>query len=155
MTHLRRWRRTGPLATLLACLLAVGLGTVLAQPASATPVCTGTKTVTRGASTWSLPANGSSLDCHMQRGNVSNAVRSLQNHLNLCYSSASGAVGHVSKISPLTVDGNFGGNTEAALKTVQAYHGISADGVYGPQTRRTLVFFGDDCVRARCMRYGA
>lgn len=155
MIDLRRWRRTGPLAALLACLIAVGFGTVLAQPASATPVCTGTKTVTRGSSTWSLPANGSTLDCHMQRTNVSSAVRSLQNHLNLCYSGSSGAIGHVAIISTLTVDGNFGGLTEAALKKVQSYHGIGADGVYGPQTRRTINFFGDDGVRGRCLRYGA
>ena len=155
MIDLRRWRRTGPLAALFACLIAVSFGTVLAQPASATPVCTGTKTVTRGSSTWSLAANGSTLDCHLQRTNVSNAVRSLQNHLNLCYSGSSGAIGHVAIISTLTVDGNFGGLTEAALKKVQSYHRIGADGVYGPQTRRTINFFGDDGVRARCLRYGA
>ena len=45
--------------------------------------------------------------------------------------------------------------TETALKSVQAHHGISADGQYGLQTRRTILFFADEGFRIRCVRYGA
>lgn len=38
----------------------------------------------------------------------------------------------------LTVDGDFGPATEAALKHVQRQNGLSADGIYGPQTQRML-----------------
>ncbi|MEV4191261.1 peptidoglycan-binding domain-containing protein [Streptomyces toxytricini] len=34
----------------------------------------------------------------------------------------------------LKVDGNFGSDTEAAVKTVQACSGIKADGQVGPDT---------------------
>ena len=153
MTQLRS--RTASLAALVAAVLTLGLGVVLAQPASATPVCTGTKSVTRGALTWSLPSSGSSLDCHLQQGNTGNGVRSLQNHMNLCYSTASAAIGHVGLITKIAVDGDFGPATRAALIKVQRYEGTGADGVYGPATRRTMNFFADEGFRARCVAYGA
>lgn len=38
----------------------------------------------------------------------------------------------------LTIDGDFGPATEAALKQIQRQNGLSADGIYGPQTLRAL-----------------
>ena len=38
----------------------------------------------------------------------------------------------------MPADGVFGPGTEAALKRWQAAHGLVADGVAGPQTRRKL-----------------
>ena len=42
----------------------------------------------------------------------------------------------------LLQDGKFGPLTRAALVKVQKHHGISADGVYGPQTARTILHKG-------------
>ena len=38
-------------------------------------------------------------------------------------------------------DGYYGDKTIAALKNVQAQHGIKVDGLYGNQTRDTIRFF--------------
>ena len=41
----------------------------------------------------------------------------------------------------LTVpDGDFGGSTETAVRTVQSWHGLSADGRFGPRTSAALWF---------------
>jgi len=59
-------------------------------------------------------------------GNSGPAVRALQRQLN-----AHGAA--------LTVDGSFGSATAAAVKSFQSSHGLSADGVAGPQTWNALI----------------
>lgn len=62
-------------------------------------------------------------------GNTGSAVKALQRQLN-----AHGA--------SLTVDGNFGSATEAAVKSFQSSHGLSVDGIAGPQTWNFLVGVG-------------
>ncbi|WP_405430623.1 peptidoglycan-binding protein [Micromonospora sp. NBC_00617] len=49
------------------------------------------------------------------------------------------------------VDGNFGSNTASALAAAQRSHSIPDDGVYGPQTRKTILFVTNTSV---CARYG-
>src|SRR5262245_19892287 len=38
----------------------------------------------------------------------------------------------------LTVDGDFGANTLAAVKSYQSRHGLTADGIVGPQTKASM-----------------
>src|SRR5579885_3058111 len=59
-------------------------------------------------------------------GSTGSAVKALQRQLN-----AHGA--------SLTVDGDFGPATQAAVKSFQSSHGLTTDGIAGPQTWNALV----------------
>jgi murein L,D-transpeptidase YcbB/YkuD len=53
----------------------------------------------------------------------------------------------------ITVDGSFGPATASALKSVQRSKGISADGIYGTQTRKAMSFpSSTDDSRDSCYR---
>jgi hypothetical protein len=92
-------------------------------------------------------ASNGSVTCNMVRGNFSEGVRRLQDTMNDCYRTALTRVG----VYPLVIDGDFGGNTERALREVQRVAGTAADGQYGPNTRRAMLHvdpdFGDPCRR--------
>jgi murein L,D-transpeptidase YcbB/YkuD len=120
------------------------LGLVAAMAATGVVVPAGTASAAPHCSKWVyeyniiLPAaSNNSLDCTMGRGSYSNAVRALQSNLNLCYNAG------------LKVDGDFGGATETALKAAQRKDGTTADGVYGPATRKAMTWFRDSagCVK--------
>ncbi|MGH1563101.1 peptidoglycan-binding domain-containing protein [Mumia sp. DW29H23] len=114
--------------------LMVGLMSA-ASPASASPSCTkNLLTTTRSGWIVAVPAASSStpLHCHLQQGYVGAAVRTLQNSIAWCYR------GYNETVLKITVDGNFGPKTKAALKRVQQIEGVTADGVYGPQTRDAM-----------------
>ncbi|MET7949656.1 peptidoglycan-binding domain-containing protein [Micromonospora sp. NPDC005324] len=123
--------------------------------AAASSSCTGTTKIYLGDRLFTMPTVGNgtnNLNCVLSRGNQSGAVSNLQRHLNACYWSGSSAGGHRNVFgTALVVDGNFGGNTASALAAAQRSHSIADDGVYGPQTRRTLLFVTDTSV---CVRYG-
>lgn len=78
-----------------------------------------------------------STHCYMFRGMGlhNSAVMALQTTLNDCYLSRSGA-----PYPLLRVDGDFGGNTQRALKWAQGQSGAAPDGEYGPETRSKLNF---------------
>lgn len=85
---------------------------------------------------WQL-INGSWVDvgqgywsCALRQGSTGAGVWRLQFTLNYCYSQVTGTW--------LSLDGEFGPRTKAALVKVQEHHGISNDGQYGPQTARTI-----------------
>ena len=80
-----------------------------------------------------LPYYSSSdtIDCNMGKGANSNAVKLLQQDLNDCYKRG------------LKVDGDFGDKTLAALIYAQGKAGTTADGVYGPNTRKKMDWLGD------------
>lgn len=74
-----------------------------------------------------IPMSSSgSTHCHMQQGYASQAVRVLQASIVECYGIS------------IDIDGQFGSKTKAALVTVQKREKITADGVYGPNTRNAM-----------------
>ncbi|TDW89012.1 peptidoglycan-binding protein [Kribbella sp. VKM Ac-2566] len=59
-------------------------------------------------------------------GDPETAIQVLQRNLNFCYG------------SKLAVDGIYGSNTRAVVKTVQRKHHLVVDGIYGPKTRSAM-----------------
>jgi hypothetical protein len=83
-----------------------------------------------------VPAwNSSTVDCNMVRGTNSSAVRQLQRSMNRCHTTV---VRNALNGQLLVEDGDFGGNTERALRAVQGNVGTGVDGQYGPNTRRAM-----------------
>jgi peptidoglycan hydrolase-like protein with peptidoglycan-binding domain len=123
------------IASVLATLgLTAGLVFMFGGSASASLPCKVGLTVTgRDGNLITVPAtSGGSTWCHLQRGYSNEAVWYLQYSIVDCYR----GWGEVVNIA---VDGNFGPKTEAAVKWVQQHHGITADGIYGPQTRNAML----------------
>jgi peptidoglycan hydrolase-like protein with peptidoglycan-binding domain len=73
-----------------------------------------------GAQTWAA------LFVTVQQGSQGEAVRAVQGQL-------------ASRGVAITVDGDFGPQTDAAVRAYQQRTGLSADGVVGPQTWSALV----------------
>ncbi|MFC8620030.1 peptidoglycan-binding domain-containing protein [Micromonospora purpureochromogenes] len=113
-----------------AVAAAIAVSPLLAAPAYAASTCNTWRTYL-GAY---VPSYGTNVSCQMRRGNVSNGVLQLQQSMNICYEEML----RNRQLYPLGLDGNFGGRTESALKAVQSFHGITADGIYGGQTRDTM-----------------
>lgn len=114
--------------------IAITLGLAPAGPAAAaTPVCTqawqmhdpvlGTyiNYVPEAAGT----AVGSVFQaaCQLKKGNSGPGVAGLQVTLVYCYK------------AKIAMDGQFGDNTYAALRTAQGKAGVTVDGIFGPDTR--------------------
>lgn len=68
--------------------------------------------------------------CTLRYGARGNPVLALQDNINDCYSSV--------LRYRIDSDSSFGNQTRNALIAIQRHHGIAADGVYGPQTARTI-----------------
>ena len=102
---------------------------------AATPTC---NWVAAFAGAW-VPMHlaTNSVNCNMVRGTNSEAVKKLQHSMNLCYR------------EHLVEDGDFGGNTEAALRRTQRAAGTGDDGQYGPNTRRAMLHqaIAGGCIR--------
>jgi peptidoglycan hydrolase-like protein with peptidoglycan-binding domain len=73
-------------------------------------------------------------NCLLTRGDRGDAVRQLQNTMSICYHQQLWDLLH----KDLGVDGDFGPETERALRRVQQLSGTAADGEYGPNTRRAM-----------------
>ncbi|MER7587934.1 peptidoglycan-binding domain-containing protein [Micromonospora sp. NPDC127501] len=85
-----------------------------------------------GVSGESIPSAGStaaSTACGMAQGANSAAVKTLQQTLKYCYN------------QNIAIDSDFGPATKTALRNAQRSEGITADGVYGTQTRNTLIWW--------------
>jgi peptidoglycan hydrolase-like protein with peptidoglycan-binding domain len=115
-------------------VLGAGLVTLTAAPASAAATCSAAVTITTssGASTHAVVPGVSGApswdpgECQLLQGNSGAGVKAMQRGLNSCYSAG------------LSIDGNFGPNTRAALIAVQKRIGVSADGIFGPKTRGAM-----------------
>ncbi|NUO55051.1 MAG: peptidoglycan-binding protein [Hamadaea sp.] len=130
----------------LAVAIAV-LGTTLvnASPAAALPICNTFKDVTStdgsGKKVWVPATWGGDVSCTLHEGILDNqAVSVLQGTLNYCYG------------MNLTVDGDFGPKTEAALMEVQRLYGLDDDGWYGVYTRDKISHEPYD-YQAICRKY--
>jgi len=79
--------------------------------------------------------NSHAVLCTLRRGNSGrSAIRALQASMR-CSGQALLPDGRV-----LEIDGDFGGDTEGAVRRVQAAAGITNDGIYGPETSRYINF---------------
>ncbi|RKR91456.1 putative peptidoglycan binding protein [Micromonospora pisi] len=131
--------------TLLALIPATTASAAPGAGIAATPTCVQVRYFYQGADVPAVSRTGS-VNCNMVRGNVSPAVEQLQLSLNRCSPDSLRRAG----VYPLSLDGNFGGNTEKGLRYAQADHGTGADGVYGPATRKAISHFdsnGEGCLR--------
>lgn len=121
--------RTRLLTAAAATMLMTTLGGISTTPAyAATPTCNEVvRKYSASGERMFIPVHYSTLSptCLMKRGNNNNAVKYLQEVMR----------GYGYKIA---VDGDFGPATESALISLQRRLGISADGVYGPQTRDAI-----------------
>ncbi|MBO5567399.1 MAG: peptidoglycan-binding protein, partial [Clostridia bacterium] len=68
------------------------------------------------------------VDTNLKKGSIGDAVKTMQTMLIACGYSC-GSTG---------ADGDFGKNTEAAVKTFQIAAGLTVDGIYGPVTKAAL-----------------
>lgn len=99
-----------------------------ATPAYAAVTCTGTSLLPEayGSGHVRVPTTANNtliFDCELGPGNQGVAVERLQIALDYCDLHAN-----------LAIDGIYGPLTEAAVKALQTYKGITPDGIYGPVT---------------------
>jgi peptidoglycan hydrolase-like protein with peptidoglycan-binding domain len=126
------------LATVLA---GTALSLVPATMASAsTPECT--KSASHGTNEIVVPVSSSgssTCDLHYVSGNNEHGdgVLALQEALHYCYGKS------------ISLDGQFGTGTRAALISVQSAIGADPDGGYGPQTHG-LMHFSSNLIANRC-----
>ncbi|NMG07531.1 peptidoglycan-binding domain-containing protein [Brasilonema sp. UFV-L1] len=69
----------------------------------------------------------------LQKGSKDESVKHLQDLLNRADRKQ-----NFGNPPPLKVDGDFGYNTETAVKLFQKYYGLSIDGIAGPKTWEKL-----------------
>ncbi|MFD8013617.1 peptidoglycan-binding protein [Streptomyces sp. NPDC058955] len=123
---------------------AVIVGTIAAAPAAsaADGYCGSSVSAERNGYWTFVPAtSGGSTSCVMSRGASSEAVTELQQALTICHGLDTGGI-----------DGVYGAKTEAAVRTVQSQHGLSADGIYGPNTRNVVSWRWYANIGATCAR---
>ncbi|MGJ7906685.1 peptidoglycan-binding domain-containing protein [Actinopolyspora sp. H202] len=121
--------RSAMIAAVGAGALMLSLGTGTAGAASEADGMTTSALPTCVESWGFVPATADGdHDCLLGQGVSNNAVRSLQRSLYFCNG------------QDIAVDGIYGPNTAAAVRSVQRSAGIAVDGVYGPNTRDVMSF---------------
>lgn len=129
--RLSRTRAAFSTGAVTAVLLA-GLAAAASPASAVSPTCNGRKNVSTGPAAYvSQPyyTGTGSRNCTLQYGNASKAVNALQHALVYCYD------------EDISIDGDFGSATRAALKRTQDAVNVSADGIYGPQTRKAMKWY--------------
>lgn len=102
-----------------------GMVSIAPTASAADGWCTTTVGVDRGGYHTLVPATSSgSTSCLMGKGSSGEAVEALQLALVICHGLDTGGI-----------DGVYGGQTVAAVRTLQSQTGLYPDGVYGPDTR--------------------
>ncbi|GAA4112578.1 MULTISPECIES: peptidoglycan-binding protein [Streptomyces] len=132
------------IATITLSAVATG-----ATPASAAmPVCSSFAGYTDAAGYVTVvPLDAAQSNfCSLQAGNRGESVRALQQTLNGCYYDG---------VTRLAEDGDFGPATTKALKRAQQMAGVTADGVYGPNTRDAIRWYWSQNWQPRCLRLSA
>ncbi|MFE9552554.1 peptidoglycan-binding protein [Streptomyces sp. NPDC006692] len=134
-----------------AAVAMITLGAVAtgATPASAAmPVCTSFAGYTDAAGFVTVvPLDASQSNfCALRAGDSGESVRALQQTLNGCYYDG---------VTRLDEDGQFGPATTRALKRAQQLAGVTADGVYGPNTRDAIRWYWSQNWQPRCLRLSA
>lgn len=126
-----RWTKLGT-ATMLAIGMLFGLGVVAAPAAQAATGGYCSKLIMNTDSAghwWNTPGDSNFNElCRLDQGANSIAVKALQQGLN----------GRCGVSAGLVVDGAFGPATRAALIRAQQKFGVTADGIYGPNTARAF-----------------
>jgi peptidoglycan hydrolase-like protein with peptidoglycan-binding domain len=118
---------TGLLAAAAAATSLVA-ATAPAQ-AAATPNCTTVKSAHVGNG-WYLNApaynatKGSHFSCYLELGDRNSGVAWLQRTIQYCYDDGN-----------VVIDGYYGTQTRNLVRIIQAKHGVSQTGIYGPLTR--------------------
>ncbi|MEU6481020.1 peptidoglycan-binding domain-containing protein [Streptomyces sp. NPDC047017] len=135
----------------LAAIATISLSAITtgAAPASAAiPTCTSFGGYTDAAGYITVvPLDAAQSNfCTLQAGNSGESVRALQQTLNGCYYDG---------VTRLAEDGDFGPATTKALKRAQQLAGVTADGVYGPNTRDALRWSWSLNWQPRCLRLSA
>lgn len=126
-TESRRMKR---IVTAFCMTAAVIAGVISTAPgaAAADGWCGKTVEAHRGGYSTQVPAtSGGSTSCVMGRGSSGEHVSELQRALAVCHGLDTG-----------TIDGVYGAKTEAAVRTLQSWNGLNADGIYGPNTRNVV-----------------
>lgn len=113
-----------------AALAGVGVMTTT-TPATAATTCNSSMDWVLGSAVHlRLPKTGDTTLCFMNPGAHGNHVFALQNALERCYG------------RNIALDSDYGPKTKDALKYAQEEAGITADGLYGPETRRSILWPG-------------
>lgn len=99
--------------------------------------CSSYSNLTRSDGWFKIPDSGGSFNCVLEQGTSGNGVRALQETLNKCYGRG------------LTVDGSFGPATYNALMYAQGRAGVAVDGVYGSNTRTSILWWGGGSICKR------
>lgn len=124
--------------------------TPLALPS---PICNNTVVASSGGQGVPVPAFNSNQTCYMQNGDGkrdTSSLRTMQTAINICYIQKGRLVRYgiqtpLSLASPDT----YGPLTKAAVTAVQKWHGITADGGWGPQTRTAMQWPDNNALTCR------
>jgi peptidoglycan hydrolase-like protein with peptidoglycan-binding domain len=124
-------------ALLITAVAATTLMVTPTMASASTPYCTSDVQVYYNGGEYEPPAYGTNQNCLLASGDGPDlAVDSLQININTCYIDTGllAPYGITTELSLADPD-TYGPKTKAAVVAVQKYLQITADGVYGPQTR--------------------